>query len=136
MTVPNKFSLQAVRGEDLTVTTAGWRPQGFIHVADAAQAMLLAAKSEGLTGYTPVNAGTELRSPRTIALAVKREAASLGREVIVNLPQIDDFEEGSVGLNSRLAPLGFKGEHHLDPTIRELLDYFAASASTSAEMRP
>jgi nucleoside-diphosphate-sugar epimerase len=136
MTVPNKFSLQAVRGEALTVTAAGARPQGFIHVADAAKAMQFAAENEALTGYAPVNAGTELRSPRTIALAVKREAAKTGREVTVHTPEIDDFVEGSVGLVSRLTPLGFSGDHRLDTTIHEMLDYFAtvSDSTTNTEV--
>ena len=125
MTAPNKFCLQAARGEELVVTASGARPMGFIHVADAAQAMLLAGNCEDFDGFTAVNAATEIASPLHIAGMVRDAAATLGREVRVKAPDVPMARRPVIALSSRLDALGFRGSRRLAPTIREMLGYFA-----------
>lgn len=125
MTAPNKFCCQAARGEDLVVTEAGARPMGFIHVADAARAMVLAADSPQLGGFTAVNAATEVTSPLDIAMTVKAEGRSMGRDVRVLAPQIETGRYADIIVSSRLDSLGFQGARQLAPTVREMIRHFA-----------
>lgn len=125
MTAPNKFCLQAARGEELVVTASGARPMGFIHVADAAQAMLLAGNCADFDAFTAVNAAIEVASPLEIAMMVRKEAAILGREVAVATPEGLPQPGSTIKVSSKLDALGFKGLRRLAPTVRGMLRYFA-----------
>ena len=130
MTVPNKFCLQAARGEDLVVSATGARPIGFIHVADAAQAMLMADRCWTFDGFAALNAATEVASPLGIAAMVKAEARNAGRDVSVVATCAESAQPEEAVLSSRLDGIGFKGAHRLEPTVKEMLQYFAATEET------
>ena len=76
MTAPNKFCLQLVRGEPVRVYSAGSATTGYIHVADAAAALVEAAERQDLVGYTVLDVFTELTSAHAIA----EQAVRIGRE--------------------------------------------------------
>ena len=63
ITAPNKFCLQAARGETLVVNESGLAPQGLIHVEDAAAA--LSRRAGCWAGeYLRANAVTEAATMR------------------------------------------------------------------------
>src|SRR5258708_13705119 len=104
MTVPNLFCSRAARGEALQVLED--RPVGFIHVCDAADALLLAG--ERLAGHEPawevVNAAPEVATIGQVARHVQRLARERGLNV-----QIEGAaaSEASFFVRSRLQENGF-----------------------------
>jgi nucleoside-diphosphate-sugar epimerase len=71
ITAPNKFCLQAVRGEVVELHLGSERPAGFIHVTDAADVVIAAAESK-ISGYVPINAVTEVCSVAEVGWTVRR----------------------------------------------------------------
>ncbi len=123
LTAPNKFCLQAIRGERVVVDAGGLRPHGLLHVADAARALLLAAGVPGLPDYCVVNAATEVATMRRVAHLVADEAARLGLAVRVEAPPGADEGDGGQ-VPSRLAQVGFRASRSLVDGIRETLAYY------------
>jgi nucleoside-diphosphate-sugar epimerase len=71
-TVPNKYCLQAVRGEPLAVYPGAATPTAFIHIDDAAVALMVAASAPWPRGFQVATAAGEVRTvPEVAALVVE-----------------------------------------------------------------
>jgi len=82
MTAPNKFALQAARGEPLVLYPDADRPAGFIHVDDAAELMRASAAGPfSGSGYLPINGVTEVCSVAQLAQTVRRVGQERGLTV-------------------------------------------------------
>jgi len=79
MTAPNRFCWQAVRGEPLVVSAEGEWPTGLIAVADAVQALRLAADLAPDEPYLVVNAAPEVATIGEVAQQVAATRAALDR---------------------------------------------------------
>jgi nucleoside-diphosphate-sugar epimerase len=122
MTVPNRFALQARRGETLRLS-AGAGALALIHVEDAVRA-LIACASRPTRGYQPVNVLGELMPLRALAQCVVEEGASRGLEVSVEAPP-ESLVSIPLGRSS-LDQDGFARQRDVRSGVRELLDYFLA----------
>ncbi|HEV7664333.1 MAG TPA: NAD-dependent epimerase/dehydratase family protein, partial [Chloroflexota bacterium] len=118
MTVPNLFCQRAVEGEVLRVLED--RPLAFIHVEDAADALLAAAQR--VLTYEIVNAAPEVATIGQLARTVQRAAHDRGTWV-----RIDGAASSEAGytVESRLAADGFRPRHSLATSIGPVLDFFA-----------
>ncbi|MDO8670470.1 MAG: NAD(P)-dependent oxidoreductase [Dehalococcoidia bacterium] len=129
MTAPNKFSLQAVRGERIAVYGSGLNPTGFIHVADAARAMRAVAALEAPDGYLAVNAVSEMMPVSAVAQIVADEGRTRGLEVVVSIEDIGGAAKGAAKgapkIGSRLDSVGFRPERSLQDGVEEMIDYFS-----------
>ncbi len=124
--MPNLFCLRAVRGEPLTVLVD--RPLAFIHVADAAQALLAAGDVLGQCATRPwqvVNAAPDVVTIGTLAEHVRRLGASRGLDV-----QIENAHPSSATftMRSRLDRLGFQPRRSLADGVAEMLTHFLAAS--------
>jgi nucleoside-diphosphate-sugar epimerase len=122
MTVPNLFCLRAVRGQPLTVLTD--RPLAFIHVADAARALLDAGTllaAPNAPRWQVVNAAPEVVTIGTVAEHVRRVGANRGLQV-----QIDNAHPSSAtfAVRSHLDRFGFQPERSLADGVAEMVDHF------------
>ncbi|MCL4459928.1 MAG: NAD-dependent epimerase/dehydratase family protein [Chloroflexi bacterium] len=122
MTVPNKFCLQAVWGEELVVQNG--RVHGFIHVADASRAMQLVLTNGQFRGYTPLNVVSET----TTIGAVARIVSGLGaqRGLVVSIRYMDQTMDDprTVQVLSSLPAIGFRPERNLEDGLGEVIDHF------------
>jgi nucleoside-diphosphate-sugar epimerase len=135
MTVPNLFCLRAVRGEPLRVLVD--RPLAFVHVADAARALLVAGdrlEDRGDAAWQVVNAAPEVATIGTVAEHVRRLGATHGLDVrIENVrPASDTFT-----MRSQLDRQGFRSERSLADGLAGMLAHFLSTnerelASTGA----
>jgi nucleoside-diphosphate-sugar epimerase len=116
MTVPNLFCQRAARGEPLRVLED--RPLGFIHVEDAAEALLLAA--ERMSGWEVVNAAPEVATIGQVARIVQGLAQQRGRRVDL---YGSATSEGVFQVRSKL-PL--RARHSLERDLAEVLEFFLA----------
>jgi UDP-glucose 4-epimerase len=115
MTVPNLFCQRAAHGAPLEVLVD--RPMGFIHVRDAADALLRAA--DGLSnGWRLVNAAPEVATIGQVARMVQRLDAS----VRIHGPAVS---EATFQVRSSLD--GFEPRHTLSRSLGEVLEFFRAS---------
>jgi nucleoside-diphosphate-sugar epimerase len=122
MTVPNKFCLQAVRGEPLEVH-AGAPATAFIHLDDAGEALRAAAR--GPDGFQAVNAAGEVTTLPALAEGVARTGRARGLRVHVEGPR-DGGPEARVAIRSRLADVGWRPTRTLATSLGALLDHFRA----------
>ena len=129
MTVVNKFCRQAVCGQPLAVSRSGLLPQGFIHVEDAAAALIQAAEARDLQGFAPVNAASEVESVLEVAQMVGAAAARRGIavEVVTEASAVETKARPQV--SSRFE---FQFRHNLEYGIRELLVYWEKVAGRCA----
>jgi nucleoside-diphosphate-sugar epimerase len=132
MTAPNKFCLQAVRGEPLVVN--GGNEVGLIHVADAAGALLFAAGHDFGERYVALNAATEVASIAEVARLVEEAGAARGLEVRASLPA-GVATRPARPLDSRLTRAGFAPRHDLRAGVAEALAHFAAPKPASSVPR-
>lgn len=119
MTVPNRFALQARRGEPLRVA-AGAGALSLLHVADAVEALRRCAEL-GSTGFTPVNVLGEWMTIPELARVVIEEGEARGLYVTSEGPTA----EMAVIPDGR-SRLEWKPERDVRSGIRELVDYFLA----------
>jgi nucleoside-diphosphate-sugar epimerase len=117
MTVPNLFCQRAATGEVLQVLED--RPMAFIHVGDAADALLAAARLGGET-WQVVNAAPEVATIGQLARSVQRLAQD--RHARVRIQGAASSEAG-FRVSSRL-PLEY--QHTLMDGLGEVLDFFVA----------
>jgi nucleoside-diphosphate-sugar epimerase len=130
ITAPNKFCLQAVRSEPITLNSGAERPTGFIHVDDAAHALLDAADDAGLTGYRALNAVSEVRSVAEVADIVAMEAQRkglpavniIGRDDNAQVKRLSEAERPRV--ISSLRRFSEPTDNTLQSTAGEIIDYF------------
>jgi nucleoside-diphosphate-sugar epimerase len=148
MTVPNLFCQRAACGEVLQVLED--RPMAFIHVEDAAAALLAAAdrlarpprrptqpRATATTAapqvdaaeaiFEPLNAAPEVASIGQVARTVQRLAQARGRWVRIHGVAAEGagctFE-----VRSKLADDGFLPTHSLAADLGEVLDFFVRTA--------
>jgi nucleoside-diphosphate-sugar epimerase len=116
MTVPNLLCQRAAIGEVLRVQED--RPLAFIHVADAAEALLLAAERRVM--WEVVNAAPEVASIGHVARLVQRIAHQRHRSVRV---------QGAASLDPPMftvrSRLPLEPRHTLQGSLGEVFDYFA-----------
>lgn len=129
MTAPNKFSLQAARGEALSVYGGGRTPAGFVHVADAARAALAVADDARFTGYTPLNVVGEVASVAQVAGWIAEAGAT--RDLAVQIAGLDPAgpvdDTARFTVRSGLDALLFQYEHTLRESADAVLDHFIAT---------
>src|SRR5579859_6656716 len=120
MTVPNLFCKRAAEGEPLRVLED--RPMAFIHVEDAADALLAAAEL-GAPGpiWQAVNAASEVASIGRIARIVEGLIQQHGRMARIEGTTVGD---ATFEANSRLS---LRPRHTLESGLVDVLEYFLAS---------
>jgi nucleoside-diphosphate-sugar epimerase len=125
MTVPNKFCLQAVRGEPLRVYAGAATPTAFVHLADACAALRAAAEIDWPECFTVANAASEVVTVPDVARIVAQAAAPLGLRVTVHG---DGAAPAAAAprVGSRLTEHGWAPRHTLDDGVADLLQYFRA----------
>lgn len=107
-TVLNRFCVQAMIGQPLTVYGAGGQTRSFLNIKDTLQCVELAADSPPEAGeYRVFNQFTEVFSVRELAEVVARTATELGVSV-----EVESVEPPRVE----------KEEHYYNPTHTQLLD--------------
>lgn len=125
MTVPNKFCLQAVRGEEIVVHEGAERPAGFVHIDDACRALIEIAHLGVAGDYLPVNVVGEMLTVHEIGRIVAREAEERGIEVKLRFLASEAADKPTV--TSRLDDEGFAVKHKMDGSLGPVLDFFAQS---------
>jgi nucleoside-diphosphate-sugar epimerase len=122
MTVPNRFALEARRGEPMRVA-AGAGALSLLHVADAVEALLRCADL-ARPGYTPVNVLGEWMTVPELARIVVEEAAYRGLDARAEGPatEMAVVPDG----RSHLEEEGFQRRRDVRGGVRELIDYFLA----------
>ncbi len=115
MTVPNLFCRRAVRGEVLQVLED--RPMAFIHVEDAADA-LLAAAAQSKSAWDVFNAAPEVATIGQLARIVQKLAQERGARVRIHgaASSEADFQVRS--------KLDFSARHTLSSGLSDVLEYF------------
>ena len=119
MTVPNLFCQRAASGEALQVLED--RPMAFIHVDDAAAALLAAARLEH-GGWEAVNAAPEVVTIGEVARTVQRLMQQRGKQART---QGETASEATFQVRSRL---DFQPRHTLASGLGDVLDYFLTLA--------
>src|SRR5205823_4164812 len=131
LTVPNKYCLQAVRGEPLEVYAGAATPTAFIHLDDACAALEAAAAAPWPAGFHVANAAGEVCTVPEVARVVAEAGAVRGLRVAAQ----DGGPSGSQGageaaarvvVRSRLAECGWGPTRTLADSVGEMLDYFRA----------
>jgi nucleoside-diphosphate-sugar epimerase len=120
MTVPNLFCERAARREVLQVHED--RPLAFIHVEDAATA-LLAADRLGTETWSTVNAAPEVATIGQVARWVQRIAQARGDGVRINGAAAS---EATFSVRSKLDQLGFQPANTLATGLEDVYDFFRA----------
>ena len=119
MTVPNLFCMRAAAGEALQVLED--RPVAFIHVDDAAAALVFAADHLAHDGWQVVNAAPEVATIGQVARTVQRIAEGRGRQVDI---QGAAASEAGFNVESRLQQAGWQPEHSLSEGLPDVYDFF------------
>src|SRR5579859_2307336 len=129
MTVPNLFCQRAATGQDLDVLVD--RPLAFIHVQDAAEALLRAvSRLDPLTDenrWQVVNAAPEVATIGQLARIVQRLAQERGSAVRINGAAAS---EATFAVHSALGP-AFEPGHRLANDLAAVLDRFRKSPCES-----
>lgn len=134
MTAPNKFCLQAARGETLRVDAGGLHPTGLIHLEDAARGLIALARWPG-RGFAPVNLVGETASVARVAELVRGLGARRGLDVRVAMP--DERPEGEgCSFESASSRVGFLPRVSLERGLEGVLDHFLAHAAPSSREHP
>jgi nucleoside-diphosphate-sugar epimerase len=125
VTVPHAFCLRALAGEPLEIHAGAAAPAGFIHIEDALDALLLAARS---SGYAPANAVGEVTTVASLADLVRRAAAERGIDVRVHssAPADRSVSQPAFTVTSRLEDAGWQPARRLAETVPAILDYYAS----------
>jgi UDP-glucuronate decarboxylase len=127
MTAPNKFCLQAVRGEEIVVNSGAECPAGFIHIEDACQGLLAAARIGTPGDFVPVNLVTEMLTIHEVARIVAREAGARG--ILAKLRFLAPERVEKPRVTSRIDDVGFIAKHKMDGSLGSVLDFFARAES-------
>ncbi|MBV9894437.1 MAG: NAD(P)-dependent oxidoreductase [Chloroflexi bacterium] len=119
MTVPNLFCQRAAQGEVLRVLED--RPMAFIHVEDAADALLGAAHLTSNSTWQVVNAAPEVASIGRVARTVERLVQQRGKHA--RIEGAAATSGATFQVSSRLA---LQPRHTLESGLVDVLDYFLA----------
>lgn len=118
---PQRFCLQAARGEPLTVATGAAAVLPIVHVDDAVEGLLCCRRYAGPA--TAVNIASEVRSMASVAEAVRAAAATRGIETAIRLVgRARSFRPREI--RSALASAGFAPFRRLEDTIGDVIDYY------------
>jgi nucleoside-diphosphate-sugar epimerase len=129
MTVPNLFCQRAATGEVLEVLVD--RPLAFIHVRDAADALLEAsARLNTSSVWEVVNAAPEVATIGQVARIVQRLIKDRGGEVRIRGSASSSSEATSFRVHSALDDAGFKPQLTLADGLGEVLDFFHTNPTT------
>jgi nucleoside-diphosphate-sugar epimerase len=123
MTVPNLFCKRAAEGEALEVLTD--RPTAFIHVRDAAEALVCASRMR--PDWSAVNAAPEVATIGQVARTVQQLMQRRGREVEIRGAA---SSEADFRVQSALDAEGFTPQRRLANSLGEVLDLFRAHPQT------
>jgi UDP-glucuronate 4-epimerase len=118
MTVPNLFCQRAARGEALRVLED--RPMAFIHVDDAAEALLRAAEMASPGGWQTVNAAPEVVRISDVARTVQQLIQRRGGSA-----RIEGEARGDASFEVR-SSLRLEPRWTLETGLADVLDYFLA----------
>jgi len=121
MTVPNLFCQRAVQGEVLQVLED--RPVAFIHVRDAADALMLAAdrRWRDQRMWEVVNAAPQVATIGQVAREVQRRARARGVSARIEGAAVS---EASFTVQSRLDGDGFSPRYNLAEGLGDVLEFF------------
>jgi len=125
MTVPNLFCQRAARGEVLEVLVD--RPLAFIHVQDAADALLRASEMRPRNAWSVVNAAPEVSTIGQVARTVQHLIQSRGGAVQIQgaAPSAAAASsEADFRVRSALDAEGFTPQRTLANGLGEVLDFF------------
>jgi nucleoside-diphosphate-sugar epimerase len=127
MTVPNLFCQRAAEGEVLQVLQD--RPLAFIHVEDAADALLLAGARvrAGECVWDVLNAAPEVAGIGELAQLVQRLAQAHGRWSRVQ-GVTPSAKHAHFAVRSKLEQHGFKARRSLADGLPDVFDYFVHRA--------
>lgn len=133
MTVPNLFCQRAAQGETLAVHED--RAVAFIHIQDAARALLAAGDQPWERIWRAANAAPEVRTIGDVAQLVQRLARERGQQVPLE-GRLETHParvaEAGFRVRSSLDAAGFRPEHHLDDALGAVLDHFRDRAVVRA----
>jgi nucleoside-diphosphate-sugar epimerase len=121
-TVPNRFCAQAAAGEPLRVLAS--RPAGFVHVRDAARALLAAADLRMEGPYCAVNCAPEVLAVGEVARLVQKLGAERG--LCVRIERDEPRQGVPFSVKSALDSAGFTARETLAASLHEVLDHFLA----------
>jgi nucleoside-diphosphate-sugar epimerase len=126
MTVPNLFCQRAANGEVLHVLED--RPLAFIHVEDAADALLEASRHliADAPRWQVVNAAPEVATIGQVARTVQRLVQRRGGWVRI---QGAASSEAGYTVKSRLDDARFKPRHTLESGLEDVLAFFGQTAT-------
>jgi nucleoside-diphosphate-sugar epimerase len=126
MTVPNLFCQRAMNGEPLRVLED--RPLAFIHVQDAAQALIRGAErlAAAPNAWEVVNAAPEVATIGHLARTVQRLVQSRGGTVEIQGASTARANPtpAAFSVHSRLVDDGFRPMHRLSDGLGDVLDLF------------
>jgi nucleoside-diphosphate-sugar epimerase len=135
MTVPNLFCKRAAEGEILQVMED--RPMAFIHVQDAADALIASARqlTETIAPWQVVNAAPEVATIGQVARTVQQLAEARGTAVRIGgaASMACQGEAGALyDVRSRLDDTAFTPRHRLADDLGEVLDWFLGRAKSES----
>ncbi|MBA2448439.1 MAG: NAD(P)-dependent oxidoreductase, partial [Chloroflexi bacterium] len=122
LTVPNLFCLRAARGEPLVVHAGANRPIGFLHLDDAVEALLVAARLGAEPGSRAYNAVSEVLTGGEVAGIVA--ACARRRGLAVRVEGAAPSPEMRWSVHSGLDDMGFHPRRAMDESLDEVLAYY------------
>jgi nucleoside-diphosphate-sugar epimerase len=133
MTVPNLFCQRAAHGAELRVLEN--RPLGFVHVTDAADALLAAADRQQRLGqhWEALNVAPEVATVGEVAQIVADLLAQRDGRAAIAQPAVAGPGHARFTVTSRLGPDdGFTPHHSLDRGLGDVLDFFLEKGDAPA----
>ena len=121
LAVPQRFCLQAARGEPLRVATGASSYLAFVHIADAVQGLL--CLRDAPDDVEVANVACEVRSIAEVARTVREAGRERGLEVRIEY----DGRPGAAAprsIGSALNRVGFKPRHRIAEGVAEVLDHY------------
>ncbi|MBM2810226.1 MAG: NAD-dependent dehydratase, partial [Chloroflexi bacterium] len=126
LAAPQRFCLQAINQERLSVATGPSTRLAFVHIEDAVEGLLRCRTLEG--GTRQANVGNEVRTVASIAEAVRRAAG--GRGIDVGIDYLGPARSHSkTEVTSVLSETGFTPLRRFEDSVAELLDFYARAAT-------
>ncbi|MGZ5419298.1 MAG: NAD-dependent epimerase/dehydratase family protein [Solirubrobacterales bacterium] len=124
-TVLNRFCVQAVIGQPLTVYGEGGQTRGFLNIRDTLRCVELAVENPADDGeYRVFNQFTEQFSVAELADLVKHAGAEVGKQVEINAienPRVEAEHHYYNATHTKLLDLGLEPHHLGDELVRSML---------------
>ena len=122
LTVPNLFCLRAARRQPLVVHAGANRPIGFLHLDDAVEALLVAARLGVEPGARSYNAVSEVLTVGEVAGIVA--ACARRRGLAVRVEGAAPPPDTRLSVRSGLDDIGFHPRRAMDESLDEVLAYY------------